>query len=311
MRTIVAAFAFALVPSAALAGPCIQWRAPEKIGTLDSAMLQEASGLVPSRAFPGRLYLNNDSGDGPYFYVRHPEDGATQRVAVTGFSARDVEDVAIGPCPGSPACIWLGDIGDNARTRETVTFVAVSESETFPAEAAPAQVVTARYSDGPQDAEAFAFHPNGDLYLITKAMQLATRTSGPAGVYRLPAAALASGDGAVLTFERVGSLDLPSLISDLFLNQVATAMDISPDGTRVAILTYRDLFEWNEDLSDGIEPGSGLRPGNDYTLTPLAPLPQAEAVAYLPDGTGVVYTSEVRAPAIQAPLYRQACARRE
>jgi hypothetical protein len=311
MRTTLAALALGALSSAASAGPCIQRRAPERIGTLDIAMLREASGLAASRAFPGRLYLNNDSGDGPYFYVMESQGGATARVAVSGFAARDAEGIAIGPCPGSASCVWLGDIGDNARARETVTFVAVSESEAFPAEALPARIVAARYPDGAHDAEAFAFHPNGDLYLITKTMQVAARTSGPAGVYRLPAAALASGDGGVLTFERVGSIDLPALIAEVFPNQVATGMDISADGARVAILTYRNLLEWNEDLSDGIEPGSGLRPGSDYTLTPLAPLPQAEALAYLPDDTGVVYTSEVSGPATEAPLYRQACARRD
>src|SRR5690606_11872029 len=108
-----------------------------------------------------------------------------------------------------------------------------------------------------------------------------------------------------------GSIDLPALIADLFPNQVATAMDISADGKRVAILTYRNLLEWSEDLSDGIEPGSGLEPGRDYTLTPLAPLAQAEALAYLPDDTGVVYTSEMSGPATEAPLFRQTCARRD
>lgn len=311
MRTVVAALALGALPSAALAGPCIQWRAPEEVGALETTMLREASGLAASRAYPGRLYLNNDSGDGPYFYVREPQRGETARVGVSGFSARDVESIALGPCTGSASCVWLGDIGDNARTRETVTFAAVSESEAFAAEAIPAQTISARYPDGPHDAEAFAFHPNGDLYLITKTMQVASRTSGPAGIYRLPAAALASGDGGVLTFETVGAIDLPALINDFFPNQVATAMDISADGERVAILTYRNLLEWSEDLSDGIETGSSLQPGSDYTLTPIAPLVQAEALAYLPDDMGVIYTSEVSGSATEAPLYKQTCARRD
>jgi hypothetical protein len=308
--TIMAALAVALLPSAALGGPCIQWRAPERLGALDTAMLAEASGIAASRAFPGRLYLHNDSGDGPFFYPTDAQGSGTMRVAVSGFAPRDVEDIALGPCASSGTCVWLGDIGDNAKARESVTFVAVAEAETFAAEVAPVETVTARYPDGPHNAEGFAFHPNGDLYLITKNYDLAARSSGPAGIYRLSAAALASADGRVLTFEPVGALDLPGLVADAFMNQVATAMDISADGKRVLILTYRNVLEWNEDLSDGLGRGAQLVPGRDYTLTPIAPLIQAEAIAYLPDGDGVIYTSELARPATEAPLFRQDCARR-
>jgi hypothetical protein len=232
------------------------------------------------------------------------------RVAVSGFVPRDVEDIALGPCAGSGTCVWLGDIGDNAKARETVTFVAVAETESFADEVAPLRTVAARYPDGPHNAEGFAFHPDGDLYLITKNVDLATRSSGPAGIYRLSAAALASADGRVLTFEQVGSLDLPGLVADAFMNQVATAMDISPDGKRVLILSYRNLIEWDEDLANGIDPGARPEFGRDYTLTPIAPLIQAEAIAYLADGDGVIYTTELARPATEAPLFRQACARR-
>jgi hypothetical protein len=311
MRGIAASLELAALPSAALAGPCLEWRAPERIGALDTAMLPEASGIAASRLFPGRLYLNNDSGDGPYFYVADARGGATTRVAVEGFAPRDVEAIAIGPCAAATTCIWLGDIGDNARVRDTVAFVAAAEVDAFAAQVAPVRTITARYPDGPHDAEAFAFHPNGDLYLVTKTYRSADRSSEPAGIYRLPAAALALAAGTVPTFEHLGTLDLPSAIADAFMNQVATAMDISGDGKRVAILTYRNLFEWNEDLSDGIDPAGALRPGVDYSLTPIAPLLQAEAVAYLPDEDGVVYTSELARLATTAPLIRQICARRE
>lgn len=310
MRTIAAALTAALLPSAALAGPCMQWRAPERIGALDTAMLPEASGIAASRAFPGRLYFNNDSGDGPYFYTTDAQASGTARIAVSGFVPRDVEDIALGPCGLSGTCIWLGDIGDNAKARETVTFVAIAEAETFAAEVTPVQTVIVRYPDGPHNAEGFAFHPDGDLYLITKNYELVARSSGPAGIYRLSAAALASAGGRVLTFEPVGTLDLPALVTDLFVNQVATAMDISADGKRVLILTYRDALEWSEDLSDGIDPGARPEFGRDYTLTPIAPLIQAEAIAYLPQGDGVIYTSELARPAAEAPLFRQTCARR-
>ena len=313
MRGAAAVLLLSLMPSAALAGPCIQWRAPERIGSLDTSLLPEASGIAASRSYPGRLYLNNDSGDGPYFYFTDMTGGPTARVAVSGMVPRDVEDVALGACPGAAqTCLWLGDIGDNARKRDTVTFVALTERADYPAEVAPLRTIAARYPDGPHDAESFAIHPDGDLFLITKDYDVRARTNGPGLIYRLRAARMATArPGDVLTFEPVGRVDLPALIADVFINQVATAMDISPDGTRVAVLTYRTLMDWNVDLAHGVSAARKLAPGRDYTLTPLGPLPQAEAVAWLANEDGVVYTTEAAGPAKEAPLYRQLCAKRD
>jgi hypothetical protein len=209
----------------------------------------------------------------------------------------------MGPWRCLGPCVWLGDIGDNAKARETVTFVAVAEAEDLCRGSRAGPDHRRALSDGPHNAEGFAFHPNGDLTSSPRTWMSPARSSGPAGIYRLSAAALASADGRVLTFEPVGTLDLPGLVADAFMNQVATAMDISPDGKRVLILTYRTLIEWNEDLSDGTD--SGARPdfGRDYTLTPIAPLIQAEAIAYLADSDGVIYTTELAAPATEAPLF--------
>jgi len=72
------------------------------------------------------------------FYFTDMTGGPTARVAVSGMVPRDVEDVALGACPGAAqTCLWLGDIGDNARKRDTVTFVALTERADYPAEVAP------------------------------------------------------------------------------------------------------------------------------------------------------------------------------
>lgn len=308
-RQMILSALLAMVPSAALAGPCVQWRAPEKLGTLDTALISEASGIVASRAHPGRLYHNNDSGDGPYFYLTGAQGGGTQRVAVTGFVPRDVEDIALGPCAGAPICLYLGDIGDNARERATVQFVAIGELAQFPDEVAPLRVVEARYPDRAHDAESFAIHPNGDLYLITKEGSYQANTGGPAKIFRLAAAQLAAPAGEIQTFTQVGTIDLPALIPGGFRAQAATAMDISADGSRTLILTYLSLLEWQQDLSHTIP--DELKPGRNYSLTRLPALTQAEAVAYLAEGDGVAYSTELRAPATEAPLHQQMCARRE
>lgn len=299
----------ALATSAAL-GPCLQWHEAVKVGTLDPGLLNEASGIAVSRAFPGRFYHNNDSGDGPNFYVTDERGEPARRVAIAGFEPRDVEDLALGACAGAPACLYVGDIGDNATARPLVRFLEIAETADFADTVAPLRIIEARYPDGPHNAEGFAIHPNGDLFLITKAADVRNRQSGPAQIFRLTAAQLAAPAGEVQEFALAGAIDLPALIDDAYMNQVATALDISDDGKRTLILTYRGLIEWRQDLSLPIDPAATPEPGRDYTFSPLPFLPQAEAVAYLADGDGVLYSSEVVAPLPSAPLIRQVCERR-
>jgi hypothetical protein len=250
--------------------------------------------------------------------VTDAQGGSIQRVAVTGFVPQDVEDVAVGPCAGAYSCLFLGDVGDNASRRATVEVVEVAERDAYPGEVAALRTVTARYPDGPHNAEGFAIHSDGDLYLMTKETDPATKASGPARLYRLSARQLAAQPGDVQTFEYVGSLDLPRYIPlqlprfvrDSYDNQVVTALDISPDGSRTTILTYRQAFEWNQDLARIAEPLPLLTKDRDYSVTDIAPLPQAEAVAYLRDGDGIIYTSETAGTGADAELFRQTCARR-
>ena len=211
-RTIAAALGAALLATTAAAAPvCVPTLAPERIGTLDGKLLPEASGLAVSRQFPGRLYHNNDSGDGPFFYLTDMTGGAAQKVAVAGFTPQDVEDVAIGPC-GAQSCLYLGDTGDNLSRRKSVAFVLVPEKATFAATEQPLRIIEARYPDGAHDAEAFAIHPNGDLYLITKPFDTRQRKAGIAQIFRLTAAQLADGSGKLQTFAAVGEVDLPWLL---------------------------------------------------------------------------------------------------
>jgi hypothetical protein len=299
---------------------CTRWSEPRQLGTLDTHLINEASGIAVSRRFPGRLYHNNDSGDGPFFYVSDSRGRGTRRITLSGgFTPQDVEDIALGPC-AADTCLFVGDIGDNLARRPTVSFVILPEREHFADSEAPLRTVVARYPEGPQDAESFAVHPNGDLYLITKPFNFLERRAAPARVYRLTAAQLATADGAVQIFELVGTIDLPYL---LYMNglagQLSTGLDFAPDGSRAMLITYQSLVEINFDFSHGLTPSRTWRPNVDYRVTTHAPLPQSEAIAYGPDGRWVIYDSEsvtsdhvAQSPQPvdlggRAPLFRQDC----
>jgi hypothetical protein len=288
---------------------CKAWSLPEHLGNLDVKIIPEASGIAVSHNFPGRLYHNNDSGDGPNFYFTDMAGTHTETVKVSGFDPIDVEDIALGGCGRERTCLFLGDIGDNQSRRDDVKFVLIGEKENYGSPETPLRIVTARYPDGPHNAEAFAIHPDGDLYLITKAMDWFHRRAGVAQVFKLTAEQLSVSDGKPQTFTEVADLDLPWLLSSSEApGQIVTALDIAPDGKRFAMLTYDKAVQVELDLSKPLKPVHSWQLDVDYRLIETAKLNQQEGLAYLPDG-GIIYSTESGRTG-EAPLYRQTCTAR-
>jgi len=287
-----------LVPLCACAQDnlCASWSEPEMLGTLDITVLPEASGIeIPADG--SRLYVMNDGTTG-VFDVMNLDGSEGQRVHVTGFRPRDLEDLALGPC-GTEQCLYLGDIGDNATRRDNVQFALVVEREDYPDEVAPLRIVRATYPDGPRDAEAMAVDASGDLWVVTKTPY---RQAAPAEVYLLSASALA-GDG-VPTLEFRGQIPTTELGSGADSRRVATGMDIAPDGRRFVFMTYDVALEFSFAPGDGLP--ASWREGETFRVITPAPLIQLESIAYADDGRAIVYTTE-SVQGLPAPIYRQTC----
>ena len=261
---------------------------PVLLGTSGDASLDESSGLVASRANPGLLWTHNDSGGDPLLHCLDRQARSCGTWEVSGAIAHDWEDLAAGPGPqpGQPY-LYVGDIGDNTRSRSSVTVyrvpepvVAIGTGGVGEQATAATEALTLRYPDGPRDAEALLVHPgNGDLYVVTK------EVSGPAGVYRAPATLT---PGATTALERIASLELPGAPGSL--TAPVTGGDIAPDGHRLALSTYVAGVELV------LDHGTTAR-FDDIWEQPLRPvaLPlrrQGEAIAYRLDGAALLVTSE-------------------
>lgn len=295
-RKFALAALFAPVWAFAQDSLCPSWSDPQMLGTLDIAVLPEASGIeIPSDG--SRLYVMND-GATPVFDVMKLDGSAGQRVRVTGFQPLDVEDLALGPC-GAEQCLYLGDIGDNARRRDALQIALVAERKDYPAEVATLRIIRARYPGGPQDAEAMAVDESGDLWILTKAP---FRQVAPAAIYRLSAADLAR-DG-VLTLEPRGEIPTMGLGSGASTRRIVTGMDIAPDGRRFAVITYDVAIEF------AFAPGDALpaswREGESFRIITPAPLIQLESIAYADNGRAIVYTTE-SVQGSPSPIFRQTC----
>jgi hypothetical protein len=272
--------------------PC-KWGPARQMGSLEAG-INEASGVAISRRFANRIYHINDSGDEPGFFVTDWNGRDTRRVDLTGPDVEDTEDLDLAPC-GTGDCLFIADIGDNDEERSHIEIVIVEEVADFSRRVAPRSRIRIRYPDGPHDAEALAVHPNGDIYILTKTVNISRlRLSlNDARVYRLKRDNWFRGGNSVSTLELAGTIDFSRLLPGSILGgRVPTGMDISPDGKRVLILTYQNAVELFVDLS--LPMPRDWSPGRNLQAIPLINLEQQEAIAYLPDGRGFVYTTERR-----------------
>lgn len=303
----VSAIAAAVVAGAAVAAEdaadalCERWADPVVAGELDIGLMPEASGIAVS-ARGDRLYHVND-GTRPGFFVTARDGSGARHVRVSGFRPRDVEDLALGPC-GERTCLFIADVGDNAERRPSVQIAIVEERADFGDVAAPLRVVEARYPDGPHNSEAVAIHPSGDLLLVTKAA-ITLGPRHPARVYRLRAAQLAA--GGEQTFEVVGTIPYETLTQiGLPVRRVVTAMDFSPGGGRLLLLSYDSAVEIAVDPASGLPPTDAWAEGRTHRVLAIEGLRQAEAIAYDTHGRAIFLSTEsVRGAA--APLMRRAC----
>ncbi len=97
------------------------------IGTISSILLREASGIVDSRANSNVFWVHNDSGDSARFFAINHQGALLGAFTLSGASAIDWEDAAIGPKPGGGNYLYFADIGDNPAARSSVDVYRVTE----------------------------------------------------------------------------------------------------------------------------------------------------------------------------------------
>ncbi len=278
-------------------GFCAEWGEPREVGQLDPELIAEASGIEVSSVFPDRLYHVDDSST--RFYVTDTGGSFIKSVSITGTSGTDVEDLALGPC-GETTCLFIADIGDNSSQRESIEVIVVEEVEDFPEQVLPMHRISLRYPEGPEDAEALAVGPNGDLLVLAK--RIFPEESDPhSELFRLPAESWIGETNYSGTLESVSGIDFGDLASSL-PGRLVTAMDFSEDGERLLVLTYLDAYEFR--LSR-VETSESLVEGRDYERISLAPLRQQESVAYVPGSPSLIYGTESGGG--RSPIMRVEC----
>jgi len=159
-----------------------------------------------------------------------------------------------------------------------------------------AEAVTFSYSDRPHDVEAMYVAANGDIFLITKRALASERGQlRPALVFRLPSNAWSGKEQTVA--ELTDSL---SIVPGSAPFRVITDASLSPDGRRVAVRTYAQLFVYSLDSVSG-----RVRADIPAAVCNLAPLGEAqgEGLTWLSASGRFAFSSEGRG----APLHLASC----
>jgi len=264
---------------------CDDFADPSVVTSVSSSTLTESSGLAQSRKNARVWWTHNDSGDSAKLYAFNLKGEHLGTSSVSGASATDWEDMSAGPCPKTKgSCLYVGDFGDNGKSRSYVTIYAIPEP--LPGKSATVeQSWKVSYPDGPHNAETLLVHPlTKDLYIVTK------EADGISHVFHAPEDAASRTTDA----EEVGEIDFASVSSSDLL---ATGGDWSRDGKSLVIRTYSSIWYWTTNPTD---------PEAHWTDEPMiwdAPSEaQGESIAW--SSTGDLYTTSEGSP---MPVNRMRC----
>jgi hypothetical protein len=228
-------------------------------GQISPSLVTECSGLVQSLRYGGIFWALGDGGSGAAI-VPVTADGKLARgwsgpVAVTGCKNYDWEDLAL----DDRGNLIIADVGNNSGRRKQLMLHLTPEPRPGVRSVVPTQSLRVHYADQKEaspdyDCEA-VFSAGGRIYFLTK-----HRSDNRTRLYRLEGQSTSRSN----PLELVDSFDIGGMV---------TAADTSPDGKRVAVLTYTTLWVFDYDRTSGSIFRRSIR------RTPIFAW-QAEAVAW-------------------------------
>ena len=267
-------------------------------GRIESRLLVECSGMDVSMAAAELLWAINDSGGGPFVYALGSDGRDRGRLKVAGAENRDWEGLDTFMWQGRPM-ILIADIGDNRQQHAAHTLYVIPEPRLHADRLAAASTVAVAwqihfvYPDGRHDAEGAAVDTAaGEVLVLTK-------RDKPPLLFALPLAA--NPPGRTVTARLVAAMNripepTPKDLQQAYgaVRSQPTAIDLSPDGMVMAVLTYKHAYLF------GRNPGDSWAVVTDQPPALVAlPLPedcgmlkQRESICFSKDGASLLVASE-------------------
>ena len=283
--------------SEAASQSCPEFGNASTVGALTRDNIREASGLVASPNFNNRYWLHNDSGDSARIYAmtRSGEDRGI--VNLGGITARDFEDIGMGPGPNaSKDYIYVADIGNNGHGRATVWIYRFPEPEppgkgksiTVPGHKIERFEYTYEKPGEPgetwrRQAESLFVDPiSGDVVIIEKQLNTVDGKRDMGWVYQIKQSNLREGvlikaKPKVAIRQRRSTDEGPM-----------TAADISPNGKTIIAKNVHEAFAWKRSSSQSVYAALAAYPVSSC----YPPGTSGEAVAFSSDGSEVLTVHE-------------------
>ncbi|WP_270090234.1 hypothetical protein [Sphingobacterium sp. SYP-B4668] len=258
----------------------------QQLGRLTSPELQEVSGLVASRKYPGLFWGHNDSGDDARIFLIDSLAQLKFTCNLDGVAAVDCEDIAWVEIDGKSHLV-LADIGDNLGKRPYTTLYVFEEPEIdthLPhgtVSNSAIRSIKVMYPTGPKDAEALIIDP------ISKKLIIFSKRELRSGIYITDFFQAWENQQAILT--KAGELGF----------NFVTAADVSADGQQIIVKNLLNIYYWQIDSKRG------------WTLTMQRPYiklrydaeAQGEAICFGIDAQSF-YTLSERPFGLSSYLYR-------
>lgn len=180
--------------------------------------INENSGLVKAWQ-DGYYWTHNDGGGNPELYMLNAKGQLFDTLEVKNAINVDWEDLA----KDSKGSLYIGDFGNNINKRENLSIYKRSSMTV--------EKINFKYLDQTFekdearvfDCEAF-FWFNNSLYLFTKSWEKGKKLTK---IYKIP--------------DVVGDYSVPP-IDQTILKTPVTGADVSPDGSKFALITYGKIF---------------------------------------------------------------------
>lgn len=254
---------------------------PKEVGRIVSDKIQEASGLAYSRRYPNALWVHNDSGNDNILFLINEKGETLAEVSLEGIVNRDWEDIAIYEnSETGESFIYLGEMGDNEAIYPDKFLYKFAEpkldiDKSFQKLTIPRQDIIKiewEFPDGNRDSESLMIDPlTEDIYIVSK-------REDSVRVYHLPQKDIVEGKSNPL--RKIAQLHFKN----------ANAADISRDGLEILVKTYGNVYYWQRESQQSLREVFNTKPQR----LPYTPEPQGESVAWKPDRSGYMTTTEER-----------------
>ncbi|XP_046332407.2 uncharacterized protein LOC124115445 [Haliotis rufescens] len=253
-----------------------------RVSSLQSAALDEISGLAASRIHDGILYGINDHTSSTVENKVYAIDANTgvlkATLTIRGATNWDWEDIAVGPCPDSGSCIYIGDIGSHNGISQNTVY-RVREPATLE-DKAIAYLDKLQYRWGEPESECLMVDPAGNAFIVS-------RVQGGQGLMaKLPSFGW-GGQPADLT--------VTSRLSTSTAHYDPLGCDISLDGKAMLIKARDDIYYYSVPDGDYV----GAATGKATTVTYDQKEIFGESVAWTTKGDGYYTVGE----GLYKPIY--------